>query len=43
MSTTTFAQELELFRLKTEEDGDLVYYVEGRVDGKSAFCVKLVF
>ena len=34
---------VELFRLRTEEEGNLVYYVEGRVDGKSAFCVKLVF
>ena len=40
---TTPGDSVELFRLKTEEDGNLVYYVEGRVDGKSAFCVKLVF
>ena len=40
---TTPGTTVELFRLKTEEDGNLVHYVEGRVDGKSAFCVKLVF
>ena len=40
---TTPGTPVELFRLKTEEEGDLVYYVEGRVNGKSAFCVKLVF
>ena len=34
---------VQLFRLKAEEDGTLVWYVEGRVDGKSVFCVKLVF
>ena len=34
---------VQLFRLKAEEDGALVWYVEGRVDGKSVFCVKLVF
>jgi acyl-ACP thioesterase len=40
---TTPGVTVQLFRLKTEEDGALVWYVEGRVDGKSAFCVKLVF
>ena len=40
---TTPGTTVQLFRLKTEEDGALVWYVEGRVDGKSAFCVKLVF
>ena len=40
---TTPGAAVQLFRLKTEEDGALVWYVEGRVDGKSAFCVKLVF
>ena len=33
----------KLCGLKTEEDGNLVWYVEGRVDGKPAFCVKMVF
>ena len=40
---TTPGTTVQLFRLQTEEDGALVWYVEGRVDGKSAFCVKLVF
>ena len=40
---TTPGTAVQLFRLKTEEDGALVRYVEGRVDGKAAFCVKLVF
>ena len=40
---TTPGTCVQLFRLKTEEDGALVWYVEGRVDGKSAFCVKMVF
>ena len=34
---------VQLFRLQTEEDGAPVCYVEGRVDGKAVFCVKLVF
>ena len=34
---------VQLYRLQAEENGNLVYYVEGRVDDKSAFCVKLVF
>ena len=34
---------VQLYRLQTEEDGAPVCYVEGRVDGKSAFCVKMVF
>ena len=40
---TTPGVTVQLFRLKTEEDGALVWYVEGRVDGKSAYCVKLLF
>ena len=40
---TTPGTCVQLFRLKTEEDGALVWYVEGRVDGKPAFCVKMVF
>jgi hypothetical protein len=40
---TTPGALVQLFRLETEEDGRMVQYVEGRVDGKSAFCVKLVF
>ena len=40
---TTPGTTVQLFRLKTEEDGAMVWHVEGRVDGKSAFCVKLVF
>ena len=40
---TTPGTTVQLFRLQTEEDGAPVWYVEGRVDGKSAFCVKLVF
>ena len=34
---------LDLFRLEAEEDGNPVWYVEGRTEGKSAFCVKMVF
>ena len=40
---TTPGTCVQLFRLKTEEDGALVWYVEGCVDGKPAFCVKMVF
>ncbi len=40
---TTPGTVVELFRLRAEEDGAPVWYVEGRVDGKSAFCVKMVF
>ena len=40
---TTPGTTVQLYRLQTEEDGATVWYVEGRVDGKSAFCVKLVF
>lgn len=40
---TTPGTTVQLFRLKTEEDGATVWYVEGRLDGKSAFCVKMVF
>jgi len=40
---TTPGTSVQLYRLKTEEDGALVWYVEGRVEGKSAFCVKMVF
>ncbi len=40
---TTPGMSVGLFRLMTEEDGTPVCYVEGRVDGKSAFCVKMVF
>lgn len=35
--------EVSLFRLGAEEDGRPVRYVEGRVDGKSVFAVKMVF
>ena len=40
---TTPGTTVQLFRLRTEEEGALVWYVEGRVDGKSAFCVKMVY
>ena len=40
---TTPGTAVQLFRLHAEEDGTPVWYVEGRVDGKSAFCVKMVF
>jgi len=40
---TTPGTVVQLYRLCTEEEGSLVWYVEGRVDGKSAFCVKMVF
>ena len=40
---TTLGTVVQLFRLQSEEDGAPVCYVEGRVDGKSAFCVKMVF
>ena len=40
---TTPGSVVQMFRLKTEEDGAPVWYVEGRLDGKSAFCVKMVF
>ena len=35
---------VELYRhMENGEDGILVYYIEGRVDGKSSFIEKLVF
>ena len=40
---TTPGAVVRLFRLRTEEEGALVWYVEGRVDGKAAFCVKMVY
>ncbi len=40
---TTPGSVVQLYRLKAEEDGNLVWYVEGRLDGKSAFCIKMVF
>ena len=40
---TTPGTCVQLYRLKAEEDGAPVWYVEGRVDGKPAFCVKMVF
>ena len=40
---TTPGTVVRLYRLTGEEDGAPVCYVEGRVDGKSAFCVKMVF
>ena len=40
---TTPGTCVRLFRLKTEEDGVPVWHVEGRVDGKPAFCVKMVY
>ena len=40
---TTPGSVVQLYRLKAEEDGSLVWYVEGRLDGRSAFCVKMVF
>ena len=40
---TTPGTRVQLYRLQAEEDGAPVWYVEGRVDGKSAFCVKMVF
>ena len=40
---TTPGTVVELFRLQAEEDGQPVHYVEGRVDGKAVFCVKMVF
>ena len=40
---TTPGTTVQLFRLQTEEDGAPVCYVEGRVDGKAVFCVKLVY
>ena len=40
---TTPGTAVELFRLCTEEQGNLVCYVEGRVDGKSHFCTKIVY
>lgn len=40
---TTPGTLVSLYRLRTEEEGAVVWYVEGRVDGKSAFCIKMVF
>ena len=34
---------VQLYRLEAEEEGAPVCYVEGRVGGKAAFCVKMVF
>ena len=38
------SDKVELYRHMEEgEDGSLVYYIEGRVEGKSSFIEKLVF
>lgn len=34
-------ETVEIFKARTEEDGSVFYYVEGLIDGKSAFCVRI--
>lgn len=36
-------ETVELYSIKQESEGELVYYMQGVVDGKSKFSVKLVF
>lgn len=41
---TTQGQVVELFRHRTEgENGELKFIIEGRTEGKTAFCAELVF
>ena len=40
---TLAGEKVSIFRVMTEEEGREVYYLEGRVDGRSAFTVKIVF
>lgn len=36
-------QEVELYRASIEEDGSLLYYVVGKVAGKTSFSIKMTF
>ncbi len=36
-------QEVELYRVRAEEEGNIVRYVTGKVAGKTCFIVKMVF
>ena len=36
-------QEVGLYRIRVEEDGNLVYFVQGKVAGKVCFSIKLDF
>jgi acyl-ACP thioesterase len=36
-------ETVELYSIKQESEDELVYYMQGVVDGKSKFSVKLVF
>lgn len=36
-------ETVEIFKAKVEEEGNTIYYVEGMIEGKSAFCIKLRF
>ena len=41
---TTQGQLVELFRHQVETDNDeLKFIIEGKADGKTAFCVELTF
>ena len=40
---TLAGEKVSIFRVRTEEEGREVYYLEGKVDGRSAFTVKIVF
>ena len=36
-------QEVELFKIRQESEEGLTYYVQGKVDGKQSFIIKLIF
>lgn len=36
-------QEVELYRVKLENEGNLEYYIQGRVEGRNSFSIKMVF
>ena len=40
---TRQGDEVEIFKAKVEDGDILRVYVEGKVDGQSAFCVEMVF
>lgn len=36
-------QEVELYKIRQTTDEDIIYYVQGKVDGKQSFIIKLIF
>ena len=36
-------QEVELYKIRQETEEGIIYYVQGKVDGKQSFIIKLIF